>query len=548
MSDRASTVTDTPTGSERELRQRAEENIKAIVTTTPDMLSLEVTKELLHELRVHQIELEMQNEELRRTQYELECSRTRYFDLYDLAPVGYLTLSEQGLIQEANLAAATMLGMVRDALVQQPLSLVILDEDQDIYYLNRKKLLKTGEQRDFEIRMMKTDGTAFWVHLTASAEQGPLTRSEQGADDASVYRVVLSDITERKITEEALRNSEKLYRSLFGNMLNGFAYCQMIYQGDKPHDLVYLAVNSAFESLTGLKDVVGRKISEVIPGIRETDPQLLEVYGRVARTGQPERLEIFIEALQMWFWLSVYSTAQEHFVAVFDVITDRKKAEQDILDNQRKLREMTFDLQMAEDRERARIAGELHDRVGQRLLLGKMKIDMLSEAIPDEANEISGLIEESIQDIRFLTFQLRPPLLATAGLVEAVTWLCSELKDDYGLEAEVLDDQKPKPFKYEVLSVLYQAVRELLLNVVKHAGTNQASLTLGCEGDSLFLTVADEGCGFNSTEAGTRKTKTGGYGLFNLQQRIEYLGGRFVCETSPGKGTRSTIIFPLAKN
>ena len=102
---------------------------------------------MLHELRVHQIELEMQNEELRRTQAELEASRARYFDLYDLAPVGYFTLSEKGLILEANLTAATLLGVARGDLVKQPLPRFILPEDQDIYYLHRKQLLKRARRR-----------------------------------------------------------------------------------------------------------------------------------------------------------------------------------------------------------------------------------------------------------------------------------------------------------------------------------------------------------------------------------------------------------------
>ena len=121
--------------------------------------------------------------------------------------------------------------------------------------------------------------------------------------------------------------SEDLYRSLFENMLNGFAYCRMLFNDGIPQDFIYLAVNDAFMSQTGLKDVVGRKVTEVIPGIRETDPQLFEIYGRVAMTGQPERFEVFVEALQMWFLISVYSPAQEYFVAVFDVITERKRVE-----------------------------------------------------------------------------------------------------------------------------------------------------------------------------------------------------------------------------
>ena len=194
---------DTPTESAWTLRQRAEEKFRAYEAATPETLSFEDTKQLLHELRVHQIELEIQNEELRRTQHELIDSRTRYFDLYNLAPVGYLTLSEHGLIQEANLAAATMLGMVRGALVKQPISRIILREDQDIYYLHRKQLITTGEPQACELRMVKRDGTAFWVHLVSTTEPNS-TSSGQGADGTPMIRVVLNDITERKLGEEAL--------------------------------------------------------------------------------------------------------------------------------------------------------------------------------------------------------------------------------------------------------------------------------------------------------------------------------------------------------
>ena len=153
--------------------------------------------------------------------------------------------------------------------------------------------------------------------------------------DAGYANMYGRDITDSKRAEEELRKSEELYRSLFENMLNGFAYCKMLYEQGNPQDFVYLHVNNAFESLTGLKNVIGKKVSEVIPGIREVDAELFEIYGRVALTGKPEKLEKYVEALKMWFSISLYSPKKEHFVAVFDVITQRKQAEEKLRESER---------------------------------------------------------------------------------------------------------------------------------------------------------------------------------------------------------------------
>jgi diguanylate cyclase (GGDEF)-like protein/PAS domain S-box-containing protein len=141
---------------------------------------------------------------------------------------------------------------------------------------------------------------------------------------------LFTDITEQKKAAEDLQAGENRYRSLFDNMLDGFAYCKMIFEQDRPQDFVYLEVNDAFETLTGLKDVVGRKVSEVIPGIRESHPELLEIYGRVAMTGKPERFEVSSGSFGGWLSVAAYSTEKGYFVAVFDNITERKKAEEKI--------------------------------------------------------------------------------------------------------------------------------------------------------------------------------------------------------------------------
>lgn len=134
-----------------------------------ESLSPQEIQSLLHELQIHQIELELQNEELRQSQQALDATKARYFDLYDLAPVGYFTLDAQGLIREANLTLASMLKTVKAALVQQPITRFILPQDQDIHYIHKKILMENKTARDCELRLLRTDGTNFWAHLSASA-------------------------------------------------------------------------------------------------------------------------------------------------------------------------------------------------------------------------------------------------------------------------------------------------------------------------------------------------------------------------------------------
>jgi PAS domain S-box-containing protein len=142
-------------------------------------------------------------------------------------------------------------------------------------------------------------------------------------DNPTVSAIV---ITSRDITDRV--EIEGRYDALFENMALGVAHCRVLYEGGRPRDFVYLEVNRAFEALTGLRDVVGRRISELVPDLLSTNPEVLEAYGRVASTGVPERFEAFVPGLDRWFAVSAYSPAPEHFVAVFDNITERKRTEE----------------------------------------------------------------------------------------------------------------------------------------------------------------------------------------------------------------------------
>ncbi len=183
------------------------------------------------------------------------------------------------------------------------------------------ELLRDSRPVRYEKEYIRKDGSLVPVEMFVH-----LARDEEGRPE--YFFAFVTDISERKKAEKALRESEEHFRSLFENMLNGVAHCRMIFADGQPQDFIYLDVNDAFARLTGLKDVAGKPVSEVIPGIREADPELFAIYGRVARTGRPEKFETYVEALEMWFEVSVYCPRPEHFVAIFDVITERKRAEE----------------------------------------------------------------------------------------------------------------------------------------------------------------------------------------------------------------------------
>jgi len=196
-------------------------------------------------------------------------------------------------------------------------------EDISVVADETRKAIETddpGFSRQLEHRMLYADGEIGYISVRFFIVKDDLGRTVR------TYGVN-QDITERMKAEQAVRESEERYRLLFRNMLEGYAYCRMLFEDGAPRDFVYLAVNEAFETLTGLKSVVGKKVTEVIPGIRESNPELFEVYGRVALTGRPEKLETYVEPLGIWLSVSVYSTESERFVAVFENITERKQAE-----------------------------------------------------------------------------------------------------------------------------------------------------------------------------------------------------------------------------
>lgn len=235
--------------------------------------------------------------------------------------VAVVITDREGRIEYANPRFTEITGFgAEEALGQNPRILKSGVTPPEVYHQLWTTILG-GQVWRGELQNRRKDGETYWAALSIS----PIL---DASGSITHFVALQEDITIRMRMGEQLRESEEQYRSLFKNMLNGFALCRMVYgEQGQSEDFVYLAVNHSFETLTGLKDVVGKRVSEVIPGIQESNQELLDLYGRVALTGVPESFETYVKPLEMWFAISVYSPKPGHFVAVFDVITERKRAE-----------------------------------------------------------------------------------------------------------------------------------------------------------------------------------------------------------------------------
>jgi len=413
------------------------------------------------------------------------------------------------------------------------------------------------------------------VELRKSHDEIEQRVLERTQELAAANQQLEKEVEYRRITEAALRQSEELYRSLFENMLNGLAYCRMHFDDQgRPRDFTYLTVNRAFEMQTGLKDVVGKRVSEVIPGIREVDPELFEIYGRVAMGGQPKRFEKFVEALQMWFWISVYSPEPGYFVAIFDVITERKKAEEEreqlrrqLLQSQKLeaigtltggiahdfnnlltiingytemlLLERTEDDPIHEDLQKIFQTGRKGAEMVQRLLTFTKQGEYSPEPmnLNEQVELTKNLLERSFPKMIAIETSLSDDLgtiNADGGQIEQLLMnLCINAKD-------AMSDGGSLRIETRNITVDEDCCR-------LHAGAKP--------GPHVLIEVADTGAGMSTetmdrmfdpffTTKGWDFKKGTGLGLSVAKGIVERHGGWMTCESESGKGTKLKIYFP----
>jgi PAS domain S-box-containing protein len=364
------------------------------------------------------------------------------------------------------------------------------------------------------------------------------------------FVLAIRNIDALRKVEAALEKSEARYRELFNNMSSGVAVFEASNDG---REFVFIDFNRAAEGIEHLQkeNVLGRNFVEVVPSVEKYG--LLDTFRRVLKTGKPEYHPVAVYkdgVLKIWKENYVYRLPSGEIVDVYDDITERKAADVKLLIYQEKLQSLASELSLVEERERRSIATDLHDQIGQTLSVIKMRCFELRGNLKDpnllrQIDEIKDLVKQTIQDTRTLTFELSPPVLYELGLVAAIEWLAEEFQFKHHLKCSVETDKKPKPLSQDIEIVLFRSVRELLINIVKHAQADKVKITIRVNKKNLRIRITDDGIGFSPEVQATRAYKDQQFGLFNITERIRHLGGRLEMDSQRGKGTMVTLVAPL---
>jgi len=374
---------------------------------------------------------------------------------------------------------------------------------------------------------------------------------ERTGELTKVNRQLQGEILERRRTEMALRESEVRFRTIFEGAPIGIGLWDVEGKFLEGNPALTEMLGYSLEELRRLdaaelsppEDLVARQalFEEILSGRRE----FFEREGRCRRK----------DGSFIWVWAHVSpirSASGEILFALvmFKDITQEKQVQAEISAYQERLRSLASELSLTEERERRRLAADLHDHIGQILALAQIKLGELHQVAftPDSLNtvgEIRDFIGQAIRYTRSLTFELGLPVLYDLGLEAAVEWLADQFKEQHGLTIRIREDDQPKPLGEAASLLTFRVLRELLTNVVKHSQATEVDISMTRDGNFLSLDVVDNGIGFDAGEFGGKPGRAGGYGLFSIRERLNHLGGYLEVASVPGQGTSATIVVPL---
>jgi PAS domain S-box-containing protein len=417
-------------------------------------------------------------------------------------------------------------------------------EEEQLRAANQQ--LGAGEQQlratNQQLRASEQQLRAANQQLRAGEQQLKASNQQLRANEQQL----ICEIAERKQAEEALReNEERLTKALQAspNLMG-------IIDLDEQRRLL---VNEAFARITGysVEEVEGTTLDELNFWI-EPD-RVNESFRLLRQNGILQNYEADIRTKQGEIRTLRYHGALLDIpgknVITFSAedITEQREAEKRIKEHQAQLKSLASELSLAEERERRRIAAGLHDDIAQKLAMTKFSLQSLQASVTDtnvseSLKKQCQLMDQVVADARSLTFELSNPVLYQVGLEAAVeSYLAERIQGQFGIKCKFKSEGPQSSLEEDIRVVLFQAVRELLTNVVKHANASTVEVYVSNAEDGLRIVVEDDGVGFDPTEIGPHPAGRGGFGLFNIRERLEYLGGNVKIESERKKGARVTM-------
>ncbi len=562
---------------------------------------------------------------MRVQQLEQACDEFR--DFFDSAPVGFLTVSREGVILDANRTAADLLDQKQSDMNGQNIERFLHPEEYYNFNLYQKRLWETGAAQNCELQMVRGESGFFHAKLNSVLSAG--------RDSSAVHRIAISDITDRKQSESQqelvsnilrvlnrgsgdisalIREVLQLIRRWTGFDAVGlrirrgddFPYyeqsgfpaeflkdenflcekredgsivldadgrpvlectCGMVLSGRTDAAKPFFTEGGSFWS-NRTSDLLALPIAEdprASPRNRCIRDGYLSVALIPVRSGSEiigllqlndhregrltEGMIRFFEGLDDQIGLTLKRMQTELELKSLNETLERRVAERSAEAERRseQLRQLASELTLTEQRERQRLAQVLHDGLQQILVGAKYRLALFdrSKGTKQTALEVANIIDDAIETSRSLTAELSPPILHQSGLLAALEWLVRWMHDKQGLRVDLVAGGKIRLNQRELDVFLFQAIKELLFNVIKHAGVKESRVRVNRKDGRIQVTVEDEGSGFDPSQLRAAGGKSGGFGLFNLSERLNMLGGSMKIDSSSGKGSRILLSVPM---
>lgn len=488
--------------------------------------------------------------EQKRAQDALTASTQFVQSLIDSMQDGFSAVDLNGVHLDVNPALCRMTGFSREELIGSGVPHPYWPPEQHESIIEEFRRVSQGALGELELIFMRKNGERFPVMVTPSVVR-------DGTGQIVSYAATVKDITERKQAEEVLAASQRRFRDIV-NTTDG-----IVWEADaRTFDFTFISRQA--ERLLGypIADWLrpGFWVDNLHPDDREWAPAYcLSCTERM----MPHDFEYrFMAQDGRTVWLHDIVTVVEENGAprwlrgIMVDITHRKQVEQQlremaeslefkVAERTAQLRRLSAQLAMTEERERRNLAQDLHDNLGQLLAVMKIKLTSISAGeLQPLIDQMVALVVQADQAARNITQQLSPPVLYTLGLVPALQWLAEDIERVYGLMVHVDHDDCRRRLVDEVQAVLYRVARELLINVAKHAGVRDASLSCLCSGNRLMLVVSDAGCGFEPADHLGAWPGYHSFGLRSIYERMANIGGEMEIDSSPGNGTTITLSVP----